>query len=272
MYRMRSLTNWRINTLIHLIFFLLFQYVSISLASDIKKEQYWKKIISENLKIGEVIQLKAQEQNFFAIYTKQNRLKQRGSVIILHGKAEHPDWKVVVRPLRTQLADYGWNTLSIQMPIRNKPLKTNEEIEKFNQQGTLRIDSAITFLKDKQAVNIFIIIHGENDEIALSYIKANPKHTIKGLIFVSMPLNISNNKNTIKLLELMTLPVLDIYAGKDIDTVTLTAKERHSAAKRSGNVDYLQQPINNADFSYDQQVNTLIKRIHSWMLSTSGGE
>jgi hypothetical protein len=272
MYRISLFKYQLIALQLFLTFLLLIQYVNSSIASDIQNEQYWKRTISENLKIGEPIELKAGEQPFFGIYTKQNRLKQRGSAIIIHGKAEHPNWNEVIRPLRTQLADYGWNTLSIQMPIRNKPLKTKEDIEKFNQQGTLRLDNTLVYLKDKKTPSIFLITHGENAEIALSYIKDNPKHIIDGLVFVSMPLKMAHKQKSIELLELLVLPVLDIYAGKDLETVTLTAKERHSAAKRGGNADYLQQCINNADFSYDNQVQTLIKRVHSWMLSTSGGE
>ncbi len=41
-------------------------------------------------------------------------------VLINHGRGFHPDWVDTVQPLRVGLVDYGWNTLSIQMPVLAK--------------------------------------------------------------------------------------------------------------------------------------------------------
>lgn len=267
MYHITSLANRLISTQVFLLLLFVIQTFNTCWASNFEKEKYWKIMISENLKIGEPVQLKAGEKSFFAIYTKQNRLNQRGSVILLHGKAAHPDWKEVIRPLRTKLVDYGWNTLSIQMPIRTKSLTSKEEIEKFNKDGALRLDSTLVYLKAKKTPSIFLLTHGENAETALAYMKDNPKRIIHGLILVSMPIKKHLNKKSIEMLEQLKIPVLDIYASRDIETVRFTAKERQSAANRGGNSNYRQQQINNADYSYDKQIKTLIKRIHSWMLA-----
>jgi len=52
--------------------------------SDFDKEKYWKNQLSDKIKIGGVIELKAGNNSFFSIYTKQNTAKPKGSIILLH--------------------------------------------------------------------------------------------------------------------------------------------------------------------------------------------
>ncbi len=236
---------------------------AVDISFDLEQEKYWKNLLSKNIKTGEVIDLKAEQQTFFAIYNKQSLLKEKGSVILLHDKAGHPDWKDVIRPLRTRLTKYGWNTLSIQMPLKKKALKKTEELQAFYQRGYPRLDNTIRYLKDKQAPAIFLIAYGSNSLVVLNYFKNNPKRDIKGLVLISSP-----TEGSISQLEEIKLPILDIYGSRDFDSVKLTAYQRQSAAKRSGNKYYLQQQINFADHFFNTESDRLVKRVHSWMVST----
>ncbi|MFK5893340.1 MAG: DUF3530 family protein [Pseudomonadota bacterium] len=252
---------------INIVIFALVQGINPVWASDssvdLKQEKYWKSLLSKQIKMGQAIDLNSGQQTFFAIYKKQNLLKEKGSVILLHDKAGHPDWKNVIRPLRINLTKHGWNTLSIQMPLKNKPLKKTEELQAFYQQGYSRLDSALQYLKDQKAPNIFLIAYGSNNLVVLNYYKNNPKRDINGVVLISLA-----TENSLSLLEEINLPVLDIYGSNDFDSVTLTARQRISAAKRSGNKYYSQQQIHYADHFFSTDSDKLIKRIHSWMVST----
>jgi len=242
------------------------QIINSVCASDIEKEKYWKALISKNIKIGQSIDLQTDQDDFFSIYTKQNLLKEKGSVIILHDKGGHPDNKNVIRPLRIHLTDYGWNSLSIQMPLKKKKLKEKEEIEAFYEYGNLRLDSAISYLKDeKNQKNIFLIAYGINSLSALDYINKNPKRMVKGIVLIGMS---AEKEDSINQLEKVKLPILDIFGSKDIDSVIATAPQRQSAAKRGGNNYYAQRQINYADHFFHTDSKKLIKRVHSWMVST----
>jgi hypothetical protein len=247
------------------LFFCSFQIVSSAWASDVEKEKFWKTHLSKNIKFGQAIDLEAEESNFFAIYNKQNLLHEKGSVILLHDKAGHPDWKDVIKPLRIQLTDHGWNTLSIQMPLKTKLLKEKEEIDAFYKKANTRLDSAISFLKDKNSKSIFLIAYGSNSFAVLNYMNENPNRIINGLVLIGMAS--STTENTIDILEKIKSPVLDIFGSKDFDSVILTAPQRQSAAKRGGNIYYAQRKIDYADHFFKTESETLVKRVHSWMVS-----
>ncbi|MFK5984531.1 MAG: DUF3530 family protein [Pseudomonadota bacterium] len=243
-------------------------------ANDIEKEKYWKNILASSVKIGQIIELKTPKISFIGIYNRQNLFKKRGAVILLHDKAGHPNWKDVIKPLRIQLSNYGWDTLSIQMPLRKKALKTKAEINEFYQLGFARINSAVAYLIAKKERVLFLIAHGSNTAIALNFAHKNQLtrvNNVKALILISSASKKlkEHPENTIEMLEKVKLPVLDIYGSNDFDVVKSTAAQRQAAAKRSANIHYLQQEIHHADHFFSNQSEILIKRIHSWMLSTS---
>jgi len=240
--------------------------INSAFASDIEKENYWKELILKANKIGENIDLKADDQDFFALYNKQNLIKEKGSVILLHDKGGHPDTKNVIRPLRIQLTDYGWNTFSIQMPLNTSKLVEKEDFQLFFQQANARLDSAITYLKDeKNQKTIFLVAYGENSSIVLDYMQNNPRRMVKGMVLIAMP---SISEEITQKLEKIKLPILDIYGSEDYDSVTLAAPQRQSAARRGGNIFYAQRKLNFADHFFYTEINLLIKRVHSWMVST----
>lgn len=250
-----------------------------SAESDFNKEKYWKKQLSDKITIGEVIELKDGNNSFFSIYTKQNMAKAKGSIILLHDKAGHPDWNHIINPMRTQLPDRGWNTLSIQLPIRLKPLKTAEELEQFYQQAFPRIESAINYLKSQKEKNITLVAHGMGASIALLFSRdhnlaksqAKPVTNLKALVIINAP-HIRTPKhpeNSAALLEKIKLPILDIYGMDGLDIVVQSAKERQGAAKRSGKKQYVQQVIYGADHLFSAQIDLLIKRVHSWLSATT---
>lgn len=247
--------------------------------SDFEKEKYWKKQLSDKIKIGEVIELKAGSNSFFSIYTKQNTATPKGSIILLHDKAGHPDWFQVINPMRTQLPDRGWNTLSIQLPIRTKPLKTPQELDTFYQQAFPRIDSAISYLKSQKEKNIVLVAHGMGASIALLFSRdhnlaksaTKPVATLAALVIISAPhiRTPEHPENSVVLLEKIKLPILDIYGMDDLDIVVQSAKARQGAAKRSGKKFYTQQVIFGADHLFTSQINMLITRVHSWLTATT---
>ncbi len=262
------------------IFFSIFvinQCISFVYANDIAKEKYWKNILSQSIKAGQIVELKTDNSSFIGIYNKQNQLKEKGSVILLHDKAGHPNWKHVIKPLRIELSDYGWNTLSIQMPLQDKVLSSKAEVNAFYQLGLTRIDVAINFLKDKKAPVIMVIAYGSSTAIALNFVNKFNEVTEKGkkvkkaaaLVLISAASKNSKQhpENMVEMLEKIELPILDMYGSVDHLAVLNTTKQRLNAAKRGGNTRYVQQQIDHADHFFINQYEILTKRIHSWMLS-----
>ena len=65
---------------------------------------------------GESVDLMVDNQAIFSIFTEAATDSRLG-MIVVHGTGIHPDWEQVVQPIRVRMAEAGWHTLSIQMPI-----------------------------------------------------------------------------------------------------------------------------------------------------------
>ena len=88
-----------------------------SYASDTAKEKRWADQVVDSIMVGDAEWLKVGKSKILSIYTENTTEKAIGGAIVLHGSGVHPNWDQVVRPLRSQLPDYGWSTLSLQLPV-----------------------------------------------------------------------------------------------------------------------------------------------------------
>ena len=69
------------------------------------------------------MRLDADGHPFLGIHTEADSGGPRRAVIVLHGRGFHPDWPEVAAPLRIELPEHGWETLSLQMPVLGKSAK-----------------------------------------------------------------------------------------------------------------------------------------------------
>ncbi|MCF5708365.1 DUF3530 family protein [Pseudomonas syringae] len=61
-------------------------------------------------------QLQAGDESFLALWKPANSDEPQGTVIILPGAGESPDWPDVVGPLRYKFPNVGWSSLSVTLP------------------------------------------------------------------------------------------------------------------------------------------------------------
>ena len=109
------------NILLGLVAALLFSVEAM--ASDLAKEQRWREQVADSIMDGEEVDVMVDGRGVFGIYTEAAEDSDKG-MIIAHGIGVHPNWDQVILPLRVEMAERGWHTLSIQMPIlkmRPKP-------------------------------------------------------------------------------------------------------------------------------------------------------
>ncbi|WP_028304858.1 DUF3530 family protein [Oceanospirillum maris] len=79
-------------------------------------EQTRFSVIADQADPREVLELKANNESVLALYRPEHSPKARGALVILHEEEGHPDWPMVVNPVRTQMPDFGWATLSVAIP------------------------------------------------------------------------------------------------------------------------------------------------------------
>jgi pimeloyl-ACP methyl ester carboxylesterase len=235
------------------------------LSSDLDKEKRWADQISDSIMTGKPSWLKADKQRFLGIFTPTQTDKTLGGVILVHGTGVHPNWADVILPLRTELPEFGWATLSIQMPILKNDAKMKEYLPLF-PEVTPRFNAAIKFLNSQKITNIVIVSHSFGGQMSVYYLSQNPTNPIKAFVGIGMgSFKLDDKSDIIKTIPKLKLPVLDLYGSRDLVAVINSAKLRKKAATEAGNKNYSQSEIIGADHFFAQMDDSLVSKVKSWL-------
>ena len=231
-------------------------------ASDFAKEKRWVDQIVDYLIDGEAQWLDLGKHKTLAIYTQSALDGTKGGVIVIHGSGAHPNWQEVVQPLRTRLTENGWATLAIQMPVLNNEAEYNDYAPLFDEVAS-RIDAAIKNLRDKGIKKISIVAHSLGSAMSVYYL-ANNKSVIKSFVAVGMPGPREDKRmNTLLALQKVSIPVLDLYGEKDLNSILESSKQRKEAASQNKN--YSQQIVAGADHFFVGKDDELVSRVNTWL-------
>ena len=232
--------------------------LQVSWATDLAKEKRWSDQIIDSLLDGEAIQLNNGSHDFLAIETQAEDAKDL-AVIVLHGIGIHPDWPAVIQPLRVQLADSGWNTLSLQLPVL-KNEATGKDYEPFMSDVPSRIDAGIRYMSKQGAKRIAIVAHSMGARMA-SYYLSHKKIYREALtetpivVYVSIGMGI-DDKNYLGKIK---IPVFDIFGENDLPSVLDSAPDRKKAS--IANNAYRQIKVPNANHFFDEQNEALLNTV-----------
>src|SRR5262245_58564529 len=185
--------------------------------SDYKREKRWADEIVPALVSGEAVWLEApRTEKFLGIYTEAKGAK--GAIILAHGLGVHPDWGVIGE-LRTRLADAGYTTLSVQMPILAADAPAARYPVLF-WEADARFAGALTYLRRRHYDKIWVVSHSMGSRMANHYISAHPQVPLAGWISLSI------SSGDIGPFKRIKFPVYDVYAEKDLDVVIQGVAER----------------------------------------------
>lgn len=235
--------------------------------SDQAKEKRWEDQIVPDLFVGEAVKLKADGVEFLAIYTEASTDKPKGGVIVLHGIGVHPAWADVVNPLRTQLAERGWNTISLQMPILANDAKDSDYAPLFKEVPG-RIQAGVDYLKAKGMKKIAITGHSMGAAMTSYYLVSNPDPAVKAFAITSggpgLPKDprmdaIENFKH------FKNVYVLDLRGGEDTDRVKGAWKERGSMGSKIHGKHYESQVVPGANHFYSGKDKELVDVVGNWL-------
>jgi dienelactone hydrolase len=188
------------------------------LHSDAAREQRWADQIVPALVVGDAVWLQAPgpQKKFLGIYTEVK--KAHGAILLVHGLGVNPDYGVI-GALRTRLADAGYTTLSIQMPV----LAAGEPAERYPglfPEAADRIGAAVAWLQARKYRRIVLVSHSMGARMANHYLGRNPQAPVAAWV----ALGISSGE-----FEPGTagrVPIFDIYAQNDLPTVLTGVAER----------------------------------------------
>jgi len=231
----------------------------------------WEKRISTGLmdkvEASDFFWLGSTDSSFIAIFNRHKGEEEKGAAIILHSVGGHADWPEVVSPLRNMLPEFGWATLSIQLPLIS-PEKNIEEYGKTFEETGNRILLATRELKKRGFSKIVIIGHGFGALSTLVYLGKGNSENIDAFVAISLQnyVYIKPRINLLRLIKKIKTPTLDLYGSLDFKEGIESAPDRRLASKKSGDDLYMQIEIKGADHSFNNMEKELVKQIIKWIM------
>ena len=241
--------------------------VSAATLSDTAKESRWAEQIIGSLLDGEAVRLDdGRGYKFLGIYTPVDQGSKQ-AVILMHGIGVHPNWPDVIYPLREALLENGITSLSIQMPILANEA-TDSDYSKLYEEVPGRVRAAVEFLKDAGYSRIDIVAHSMGARMATYFLAQENADGVNSAVLIGMG-NSSNSSwpESIDALSRLRVPVLDLYGGKDLDTVLETVQDRASSGIKNKSGIYRQIRVAEANHFFQGHENELKSVVIDWLQS-----
>jgi len=231
--------------------------------SDLAKEKRWVDQTVDFLVDGEAEWLDLGKHKALAIYMEADAEVTKGGVIVVHGSGVHPNWQDIVQPLRTRLPEFGWATLSIQMPVLHNEAEYSEYAPLFDEVKP-RIEAAIKNLHAKGIKKIVIVSHSLGSAMSAYYLANAKESAVQAFVAIGMPgAREDKRMNTILMLKSINIPVLDLYGEKDLESVLGSLKQRKEASSK--NKRYSQKVVSGADHFFVNKNDELVNSVNGWL-------
>jgi alpha-beta hydrolase superfamily lysophospholipase len=188
----------------------------VALAQDYEREKRWADEILPALMVGKAQWLQQKSgHRFLALYTEAE--KPRGAVIIAHGRGWSPDFELY-GTLRARLAEQGYTTLSIQLPVLPSTAILGLYVPLY-PDARERFQLAVDFLKGKGHRNIAIVSHSLGATMANQYLIRTEDDTVKAWVFIGILQGLEE-------MYRIKIPVLDVFGSNDWTVTMWGADER----------------------------------------------
>jgi pimeloyl-ACP methyl ester carboxylesterase len=225
----------------------------LAVAQDYEREARWTKETLAGLVAGEAVQIEQKNgHRFLALYTPS--AKPLGAVIVAHGRGWGPDFELY-GVLRTTLADAGYSTLSIQLPVLPGTAKIGDYLPMF-PDSTERFALAAQWLHAKGHKKVAIVSHSLGATMANHYLITTPDPAVDAWVFISII-------NGLEDMFRIKIPVLDVYGTLDWQVTRYGGEERRTQILK---VDGSEQVvIQGAEHFFERQTDELTRVITSFL-------
>jgi len=184
---------------------------------DYVREGRWAQEILPSLVVGDAVYLATPARaRVLALLTEP--AAAAGAVVIVHGLGVHPDWGLN-GALRANLADAGFTTLAVQMPVLAAGATRDDYAVTLAEAGD-RIDAAIAYLRAHGARKVAIVAHSYGATMVDAYLARPDAQPIDAWAPIGMLARFRVPPKE---------PVLDIVAERDFSEVNAAAPLRKSA-------------------------------------------
>ncbi len=236
------------------VFVLLVCFARDALPQDYEKEKRWADDILPTLIVGDAVWLQQKKgHKFLGLYIDRKE-KAKGAVIVAHGRGWSPDFELY-GTLRTRLADAGWTTLSIQLPVLPSTAILGLYVPLY-PDARERFQLAVDFLKAKGYKNIAIVSHSLGATMANQYLIRTDDTSVGAWVSISILQGLEE-------VYRIKFPVLDIFASDDWSTNMYGAPERaKQLAQHAGSGQIM---IQGAKHFYEGKEDELVRVIDAFL-------
>lgn len=184
---------------------------------DLAREDRWAEQVVPEVVVGDVVWLSTRlRPRVLAIYTKTTGVA-KGAVIVVHGLGVNPDWGLI-NVVRTSLADHGFATLSVQMPVLAADAPAADYVDLYPEAGA-RLSAALAWLHEHGYAKVAVVSHSLGAAMTDAWLAHGGGPDIVAWVPVGMAVPFSMRP---------AIPVLDVVAGEDLPAVLASEKARAS--------------------------------------------
>jgi len=182
---------------------------------DDARESRWADEVVPQLVVGEAVWLATPSRSrVLALHTEPSG-KPKAAVILAHGLGVHPDYGMI-GALRAGLADRGFETLSVQMPVLAADAPREGYRDLFVAAGE-RLGAAAAWLRARGATHVVLVSHSMGSAMSNAYLAGARAARLDGWVAVGM---------TVDFAAAPKLPVVDVVAERDFPEALAATAER----------------------------------------------
>jgi len=233
--------------------------------ADREREDRLAEEMETNLFDGDLITLLPDGETFATVEMESQTDTTRGGIMLLHGRGFHADWPENIGPLRVGLAEAGWHTLSLQMPVLEKSAKYFDYLPVL-PEAMPRIDAALAHLKDQNISPVVLLAHSCGAHMAMLWMEQYADQGIDAFIGIGM--GATDYKQPMHHpfpFAALKVPVLDLYGELDYPAVHRLAPERLDLINQGGNALSRQVVSAGADHHFTDRSDQLTEEIGAWL-------
>ncbi len=219
--------------------------------ADYVREKKWAEEVLPGIVMGDPVYLELNNgHKYLSLYTEAKDAKM--GLVIIHGLGIHPDWNLI-GTLRSQLAEQGYTTLSIQMPVLANDAESKAYQPLFTEAAQ-RIAVAVDFLLAKGYKKVAIVSHSMGSAMSRIYVEQNQ---LKLVAWASLGMGQESAYSGTR------IPVLDLYGEHDLPPVLKTAVKRAEALK--ANPQSKQVRVVSSDHFYNNHETEMVKQVLNFL-------
>jgi alpha/beta superfamily hydrolase len=225
---------------------------------DYAREDRWAQEVVPALVVGDAIWLATPARPKVLAILTEAAGTPKGGVIVIHGLGVHPDFGFI-SGVRTYLADAGYSTLSVQMPVLAATASRDDYRIAIPGAGE-RIAAAIAYLRAGGVRQVAIVSHSVGATMVDAYLARPDAATIGAWVPVGMLVDFSLAPKE---------PVLDVIAENELPQVAVVAPARARRIPKDGCS--RQVTIAGTDHYFDNRQKDLAATIAAFLDQAFGG-